>query len=547
MPEVAPRATARTAPPTKAALARDGHTKAASDPVARLRQRKAQALLGGGAARIEAQHAKGKYTARERIELLVDAGSFVEMDPFVRHQSVHFGMEKSRFDGDGVVTGHGTVNGQLVFVYSQDFTVLGGSLGYETGQKIAKVLDQAMAVGAPVIGFNDSGGARIQEGVASLAGYGDIFFRNVKASGVVPQISVIVGPSAGGAVYSPALTDFIIMTKDTSHMFVTGPDVVKTVTGEQASQEELGGASVHEIKSGVASFAGVDEEETIDLIRRLLSYIPANNLAELPIRTPDDDRNRMDDDLDHIVPAEPNKPYDVRDVLTCVMDKASFFEIQPRWAANLVIGFARLDGVPVGVVANQPAALAGALDIEASIKGAKFIRFCDAFNIPLVTFVDVPGFLPGLGQEHGGIIRNGAKLLYAYCEATVPKLQVVLRKSYGGAYIVMSSKHLGGDVNLAWPATEIAVMGAEGAVEIIHKRELAKLAAEDPDAARALKKKFTAEYQEKFANPYVAAERGWVDDIIEPRETRPRLIAALGPLLNKRETRPAKKHGLTPL
>ncbi len=519
-----------------------------ADPVERLRERRAKALQGGGPARIEAQHKKGKYTARERIELLADPGTFVEFDPYVRTQATDFGLDKSKFDGDGVVTGHCQVNGQLVFVYAQDFTVLGGSLGYQTGQKIAKVLDQAMAVGAPVIGFNDSGGARIQEGVASLAGYGDIFFRNVKASGVVPQISVIVGPSAGGAVYSPALTDFIFMVDETSHMFVTGPDVVKTVTGEEASQEELGGSSVHTVKSGVASFSGIDEDDTVRLIKKLLEYIPANNLAELPIRQdPGDDPQRMDNELDAIVPADANKPYDVREVVRRVMDRDSFFEVQPKWAQNIVVGFSRLNGIPVGIVANQPAVLAGALDIEASIKGAKFIRFCDSFNIPIVSFIDVPGFLPGLGQEHGGIIRNGAKLLYAYCEATVPKLAVTLRKSYGGAYIVMSSKHVGSDLNIAWPQTEIAVMGAAGAVEILKRRELAKVAEEDPQAALELKAQFEAEYQEKFANPYVAAERGWVDDIVEPRETRPRLIAALLPLMNKRETRPAKKHGLTPL
>jgi acetyl-CoA carboxylase carboxyltransferase component len=518
-----------------------------TDPIAALRDRKAKAIQGGGPARIEAQHKKGKYTARERLDLLLDKDSFVEMDPFVRSQARHFGMDKMQFDGDGVVTGHGTIHGRLVFVYSQDFTVLGGSLGNATGKKIAKVIDQAISCGAPVLGFNDSGGARIQEGVASLAGYGEIFFNNVKASGVIPQISVIVGPSAGGAVYSPALTDFTIMTQDTSHMFVTGPDVVKTVTGEQATQEELGGASVHEVKSGVASFSGLDEDETIERIRTLLEYLPSNNLAELPIKDTGDARGRMDDEIQNIVPSEPNKPYDVREVVNRVMDLGSFFEIQPKWAQNIVVGFARLDGIPVGVVANQPAVLAGALDIEASIKGAKFIRFCDSFNIPLVTLVDVPGFLPGMGQEHGGIIRNGAKLLYAYCEATVPKLQVVLRKSYGGAYIVMSSKHVGSDLNLAWPGTEIAVMGAAGAVEIIHRRKLAALMEEDPAEAARVRAEFEAEYAEKFSNPYAAAEMGWVDDIIEPRETRPRLIAALLPLLNKREQRPAKKHGLTPL
>ncbi|MGB0651659.1 MAG: acyl-CoA carboxylase subunit beta [Thermoplasmatota archaeon] len=517
------------------------------DPVTRLRERRSQAALGGGTARIEAQHAKGKYTARERIDLLVDPGTFVELDPYVRTQSTNFGLDRNRFDGDGVVTGYGYVDGRLVYLYSQDFTVLGGSLGEQTAKKICKVLDLAVKNGAPVIGFNDSGGARIQEGVASLAGYGDIFFRNVAASGVVPQISVIVGPSAGGAVYSPALTDFIIMVEDTSHMFVTGPDVVKTVTGEEASQEELGGASVHTVKSGVASFSGLDEDDTIQKIKTLISYLPSNNLAELPVTEPTDDRFRMDSDLAALVPSSPNKPYDIREVITRVMDAGTFEEIQRKWAQNMVIGFARLDGHPVGIVANQPAVLAGALDIEGSVKGAKFIRFCDAFNIPIISFVDVPGFLPGLGQEHGGIIRNGAKLLYAYCEATVPKLAVTTRKAYGGAYIVMSSKHVGSDVNLAWPGAEIAVMGAGGAVEILHKRELAKLAAEDPAQALLLKAQFEAEYQEKFANPFVAAERGWVDDVIEPAETRPRLIAALWPLINKREHRPSKKHGLTPL
>jgi len=532
----APPVTVKTAPATPPL-----------DPIDRLRERKARVLEGGGPSRIEAQHAKGKYTARERLDLLFDPGTFVELDPFVRTQCRNFGLDKAAMDGDGVVTGYGYVEGRLIYVYSQDFTVLGGSLGEATARKICKVQDLALKNGAPVLGFNDSGGARIQEGVAALAGYGDIFFRNVNASGVVPQISVIVGPSAGGAVYSPALTDFIIMTDDTSHMFVTGPDVVKTVTGEDASQEELGGASVHAVKSGVASFSGVDEDESIQLIKTLLSYLPSNNLSELPVTVPEDDRFRMDAALDALVPREPNKPYDMRQVLARVMDKDTFFEIQPKWAQNILIGFARLDGYPVGVVANQPAVLAGALDIEASIKGAKFIRFCNAFNIPIVSFVDVPGFLPGLGQEHGGIIRNGAKLLYAYCEATVPKLAVITRKSYGGAYIVMSSKHVGSDVNLAWPAAEIAVMGAEGAVNILHRRELAKRAAEDPASAEALRQGFTAEYQEKFANPYVAAERGWIDDVIEPDETRPRLIQALWPLINKREQRPQKKHGIVPL
>ncbi|HUR62158.1 MAG TPA: acyl-CoA carboxylase subunit beta [Candidatus Thermoplasmatota archaeon] len=545
-----PQGKAAPAPPAPAravASPANGVASKAKDPISRLRERKAQANLGGGPARIQAQHDKGKYTARERIDLLCDPGTFVEMDAFVRTQSTSFGMDKSRFDGDGVVTGYGYVAGRLVYVYSQDFTVLGGSLGEQTARKICKVQDMALRNGAPIVGFNDSGGARIQEGVASLAGYGDIFFRNVAASGVIPQISVIVGPSAGGAVYSPALTDFVVMVEDSSHMFVTGPDVVKTVTGEEASQEELGGASVHTVKSGVASFSGLDEDDAIRKIRSLLAYLPSNNLSELPVVPPTDDRFRMDEALDTIVPDNPNKPYDMRDIILRVMDKGSFEEIQSKWATNIVIGIARLDGYPVGIVANQPAVLAGALDIEGSIKAAKWIRFLDAFNFPIISFVDTPGFLPGLGQEHGGIIRNGAKLLYAYCEASTPKLAVITRKSYGGAYIVMSSKHVGTDMNLAWPAAEIAVMGAEGAVNILYKREMQKLAGEDPAKAKELAARFQAEYQEKFANPYVAAERGWVDDVIEPSETRPRLIQALWPLINKREQRPAKKHGLTPL
>ncbi len=544
---------AKQAPPaTQAPSTTNGATTAPApslglDPVSRLRARRAKAVEGGGAARIQAQHDKGKYTARERIDLLCDPGTFVELDPFVRTQATTFGMDKNRFDGDGVVTGYGYVGGRLVYIYSQDFTVLGGSLGEQTAKKICKVQDMALRNGAPIIGFNDSGGARIQEGVASLAGYGDIFFRNVAASGVIPQISVIVGPSAGGAVYSPALTDFVVMVEDSSHMFVTGPDVVKTVTGEDASQEELGGASVHTVKSGVASFSGLDEDDAIRKIKILLSLLPSNNLSDLPVEKPADDRFRMDAELDSIVPDHPNKPYDVRDIVTRVMDKGSWEEIQSKWATNIVIGLARLDGLPVGVVANQPAVLAGALDIEASIKAAKWIRFLDAFNFPIVSFVDTPGFLPGLGQEHGGIIRNGAKLLYAYCEATVPKLAVITRKSYGGAYIVMSSKHVGTDVNLAWPNAEIAVMGAEGAVNILYKRDLQKLVSEDPTKAKEFAAKFQAEYQERFANPYAAAERGWVDDVIEPSETRPKLIAALWPLINKREQRPQKKHGLVPL
>jgi acetyl-CoA carboxylase carboxyltransferase component len=545
----------KTTPPPKAVqqertMPKDGAAAAPTtpkDPLTRLRSRRAQANQGGGAERIKAQHDKGKYTARERIDLLVDPGTFVELDAFVRSQATTFGMDKARFDGDGVVTGYGYVDGRLVYIYSQDFTVLGGSLGEATAKKICKVQELALKNGAPIIGFNDSGGARIQEGVASLAGYGDIFFRNVNASGVVPQISVIVGPSAGGAVYSPALTDFIVMVDDTSHMFVTGPDVVKTVTGEDATQEELGGTSVHAVKSGVAHFSGVDEDEAIQLLKRLIAYLPSNNISDLPLVKPTDDRFRMNELLDTIIPENPNKPYDMRDIISMIVDKGSFFEIQPRWAQNMLIAFARLDGYPVGIVANQPSVLAGALDIEASIKAAKFIRFLDAFNFPIITFCDVPGFLPGLSQEHGGIIRNGAKLLYAYCEATSPKLCVITRKSYGGAYIVMSSKHVGSDVNFAWPGAEIAVMGADGAVGILYKREMLRLAAEDPSKAKELTAKFQAEYAEKFANPYVAAERGWIDDVIEPSETRPKLIQAMWPLINKREQRPPKKHGIIPL
>ncbi len=546
---VAPSTSASSTPSAKGSA--NGAGVPPLDAISKLRARKAQAQLGGGPVRIQAQHDKGKYTARERIDLLCDPGTFVELDPFVRTQATSFGMDKARFDGDGVVTGFGYVGGRLVYIYSQDFTVLGGSLGEQTARKICKVQDMALRNGAPIIGFNDSGGARIQEGVASLAGYGDIFFRNVAASGVIPQISVIVGPSAGGAVYSPALTDFVVMVEDSSHMFVTGPDVVKTVTGEDASQEELGGASVHTVKSGVASFSGLDEDDAIRKIKSLLAYLPSNNISELPVVPPTDDRFRMDDALDTIVPDSPNKPYEMRDIIGRVMDKGSWEEIQSKWATNVVIGIARLDGYPVGVVANQPAVLAGALDIEGSIKAAKWIRFLDAFNFPIVSFVDTPGFLPGLGQEHGGIIRNGAKLLYAYCEATTPKLCVITRKSYGGAYIVMSSKHVGTDVNFAWPNAEIAVMGAEGAVNILYKRDMQKLIESagpaGPARAKELAAKFQAEYQEKFANPYVAAERGWIDDVIEPSETRPKLIQALWPLINKREQRPNKKHGLVPL
>ena len=512
------------------------------EKIERLRELREKAKLGGGKERIEAQHAKGKLTARERIELLLDPDSFVEIDPFVVHRCTEFGMAEKKILGDGVVTGYGTIDGRLVFVFSQDFTVFGGSLGEMFAKKVCKIMDLAMKVGAPVIGLNDSGGARIQEGVASLAGYGDIFFRNVLASGVVPQISAIMGPCAGGAVYSPALTDFIIMVDKTSHMFITGPNVIKAVLGQEVTFEELGGALVHNQKSGVAHFVVKNEEECMQLIRTLLSYLPSNNMEDPPIVDTGDDPNRMDEGLADIIPDDPDKPYDVKEIIYSVVDNGEFLEVQPLWAPNIVIGFARLNGKTVGVVANQPLYYAGALDINSSIKAGRFVRFCDAFNIPIITFVDVPGFLPGIDQEHGGIIRNGAKLLYAYCEATVPKITVILRKAYGGAYDVMGSKHSGADINLAWPTAEIAVMGAEGAINIIFRKELAK--AEDPEKKR---KKLVAEYRRKFANPYVAAEKGYIDDVIEPAETRPRLISALEMLVTKREPRPAKKHANLPL
>ncbi len=507
-----------------------------------LRELREQARQGGGPERVARQHAKGKLTARERIELLLDKGSFRELDMFVTHRTTDFGLDKQKFLGDGVVTGYGTINGRLVFVFSQDFTVLGGSLGEAHAQKICKVLDLAMKNGAPVIGINDSGGARIQEGVISLAGYADIFLRNTLASGVIPQISLIMGPAAGGAVYSPAITDFIIMVKNTSYMFITGPEVVKAVTHEEVTFEELGGAWTHATKSGVAHFAAENEEDAIFLAQTLLSYLPQNNLEDPPIRPTTDDPLRMAPELDTIVPANPNKPYDIKEVIRHIVDDGIFFEVHEHYAQNIVVGFAHLGGQPVGIVANQPAVLAGVLDIDASVKAARFVRFCDAFNIPIVTFVDVPGFMPGVNQEHGGIIRHGAKLLYAYAEATVPKLTVITRKAYGGAYDVMSSKHLRGDINLAWPSAEIAVMGPEGAVNIIFRRQLAQ--AEDPEAERA---RLVAEYRAKFANPYVAASRGFIDDVIVPRETRPRLINALEMLRNKRDTNPPKKHGNIPL
>jgi propionyl-CoA carboxylase beta chain len=510
--------------------------------IKRLRELKAQARLGGGPERIEAHHKKGRLTARERLDLLLDKGSFREVDAFVQHRTHDFGLDEQKYLGDSVVTGWGTIEGRLVYVFSQDFTVFGGSLGEVHAEKICKIMDMAMKNGAPVIGLNDSGGARIQEGVVSLGGYADIFLRNTLASGVIPQISAIMGPCAGGAVYSPALTDFIFMVRNSSYMFVTGPDVVKAVTHEEVTFEELGGASVHAEKSGVCHVAADSEADTLYLIRKLLSYLPQNNMEDPPFVPSNDDPLRMDEALDRLIPDDPGKPYDIKDAIRMIVDNGQFFEIHESFAQNIVVGFARLGGHSVGIVANQPAVLAGVLDIDASEKAARFVRFCDAFNIPLVTFVDVPGFLPGTYQEHHGIIRAGAKLLYAYCEATVPKLTVITRKAYGGAYDVMSSKHIRGDINLAWPSAEIAVMGPEGAVNIIFRKEIEK--AEDPLKRKA---ELVAEYREKFANPYIAAERGYLDDVIEPRETRPRLINALEMLSNKRDANPAKKHGNIPL
>ena len=507
-----------------------------------LRRRRAEAKLGGGKERIDAQHKRGKLTARERLELLLDPGSFVETDLFVVHRTTDFDMETRKVPGDGVVTGYGTIDGRLVFVFSQDFTVFGGSLGEMFANKIVKIMDLAMKVGAPMIGLNDSGGARIQEGVKSLGGFAEIFYRNVIASGVIPQISVILGPCAGGAVYSPAITDFVVMAKGISNMFITGPEVVKAATGEEVSFEALGGATVHAEKSGVAHFASDSERDAMRIVRRILSYVPSNNVEEPPVLDLRDDSERRDPELATIVPSESDKPYDMRDVITRVTDRGSFFEVHEAWARNIVVGFARLDGHPVGVVGNQPAVLAGTLDINSSTKGARFVRFCDAFNLPLVTFVDVPGFLPGTDQEHGGIIRNGAKLIYAFAEATVPKMTVITRKAYGGAYDVMNSKHLRADFNVAWPSAEIAVMGPEGAVNIVFRKEIE--AAKDPRKRAA---ELVTEYREKFANPYLAAELGYIDDVIEPEETRPVLIKALHALRSKRESRPQRKHGNLPL
>ncbi len=514
-----------------------------SDPkIQQLRETKERARQGGGPERIAKQHQQGKLTARERIDLLLDSGSFRELDSFVTHRAADFGMADKKYLGDSVVTGWGTIDGRLVYVFSQDFTVFGGSLSQAHAQKIVKIMELAMKNGAPVIGLNDSGGARIQEGVVSLGGYADIFLRNTLASGVVPQISAIMGPCAGGAVYSPALTDFIFMVKNTSYMFITGPDVIKSVMHEDVTFEELGGASVHNSKSGVAHFAAESEADCLYLIRQLLGYLPQNNMEDPPFVRTNDDPLRMDERLDAIVPDNPHKPYDMKEVIGLVADDGKFFEVQEHFAMNVIVGFARLGGHSVGIVAQQPQVLAGVLDIDASEKAARFIRFCDCFNVPIITFEDVPGFLPGVGQEHGGVIRSGAKLLYAYCEATVPKITVITRKSYGGAYCVMNSKHIRGDLNLAWPTAEIAVMGPDGAVNIIFRQELAE--AEDPAAKKA---ELVAMYREKFANPYVAAEWGYIDDIIEPKETRPRLINALEMLQNKRDTNPPKKHGNIPL
>jgi propionyl-CoA carboxylase beta chain len=507
-----------------------------------LRDKIRRAEEGGGAERRERQHREGKLTARERVEMLLDEGSFEELDTLVEHRCLDFGMAEQKVPGDGVVSGYGRVDGRLVYVFAQDFTVFGGSLSETNAKKICKVMDLAMKMGAPVVGLNDSGGARIQEGVASLGGYADIFLRNTLASGVVPQISAIMGPCAGGAVYSPAITDFNVMVKDTSYMFVTGPDVIKTVTHEEVSKEDLGGAMTHNMKSGVAHFAVEDDRACLALIRDLLSYVPSNNLEEPPLRRSDDPPDREDPSLETLIPAEPNKPYDIKRLIAAVVDERAFLEVHEHFAPNLVVGFARFGGRSVGIVANQPAVLAGCLDIDASVKGARFVRFCDAFNIPLVIFEDVPGFLPGTAQEFSGIIRHGAKLLYAFAEATVPKITVITRKAYGGAYCVMASKHIRTDLNFAYPTAEIAVMGPEGAVNILYRRELAKAA--DPEALRAEK---VAEFREKFANPYVAADRGFIDAVIEPRQTRRKIISGLDMTRTKRDKNPPKKHGNIPL
>lgn len=508
----------------------------------RLKERTRLAEEGGGEIRIKKQHSAGKMTARERINFLLDEGTFEEFDKLVVHRSRDFGLDKQVYPGDGVITGHGLIDGRQVFVFAQDFTVFGGSLSETHAEKICKVMDLALKVGAPIIGLNDSGGARIQEGVVSLGGYADIFLRNTLASGVVPQISCIMGPCAGGAVYSPAITDFNVMVKDTSYMFITGPDVIKTVTHEDVSKEELGGAMTHNRVSGVAHFAADSDEHALRLVRELLSFIPSNNMDDPPLSAAADPADRVEPKLNSVVPEVPSQPYDIRDVIHVVVDEGYFFEVHQYYAPNIVVGFARLGGRTVGIVANQPAYLAGVLDIDASIKGARFVRFCDCFNIPLITFEDVPGFMPGVSQEHGGIIRHGAKLLYAFAEATVPKITVITRKAYGGAYCVMASKHIRTDINFAWPSAEIAVMGAEGAVGVLYRREIGEAA--DPEAARRAR---ITELEDKFANPYVAAERGFIDEVIEPALTRPKLIRALSLLKNKRDTNPPKKHGNIPL
>ena len=513
-------------------------TRPIDDRIDELRRLEAEAEQAGGAAAIERQHERGKLTARERIARLLDEGSFVETDKLVRHRSYGFGIEDRRPYSDAVVTGWGTIDGRKVFVFAQDFTVFGGSLGEVMGEKVCKIMDLALETGAPVIGLNDSGGARIQEGAASLAGYGYIFDRNVRSSGVIPQISAIMGPCAGGAVYSPAMTDFIFMVAETSHMFITGPDVIKTVTGEEVTQEELGGAMSHASKSGVAHFVAGNDEDCIDQIRYLLSFIPSNNFESPPYFPPSDDPLRSCDDLLDLIPDSANKPYDMHQVIKTVFDDGEFFEVHPYWAQNILCGFARLAGHPVGIVANQPQVLAGCLDIESSEKAARFVRFCDAFNIPLITFVDVPGFLPGTEQEFGGIIKHGSKLLYAFTEATVPRMTVITRKAYGGAYVVMNSKHIRADMSFAWPSSEIAVMGAEGAVNIIHRKEIA--GADDAETKRG---ELISDYNEKFLTPYIAAERGYVDAVIEPQDTRKKLVQTLEMLRSKRETIPQRKHG----
>jgi len=512
------------------------------EKIKKLEELNAAALFGGGAERIERQHKAGRLTARERIELLLDPGSFVEVDKFVVHRCNDFGMEQEKVPGDGVVTGWGTIDGRQIFVFAQDFTVFGGSLSGAFAEKICKIMDLAAKAGAPVIGLNDGAGARIQEGIVSLGGYGDVFLRNVLQSGVIPQISAIMGPCAGGAVYSPAMTDFIIMVKNTSYMFITGPDVIKTVTHEEVSAEALGGAQAHASKSGVAEFAAASEEEALQIIRTLLSYVPQNNLEDPPFVPSDDDPNRAEPALRTIVPDNPNKPYDMKELIKLVVDDGVFFEVHAAWAKNIVVGFARFGGRSVGIVANQPAHLAGVLDIQSSQKAARFVRFCDCFNIPLVTFVDVPGFLPGTEQEYGGIITHGSKLLYAFCEATVPKITIITRKAYGGAYVVMNSKHSRADVNFAYPTAEIAVMGPDGAVNIVFRDELKR--SKNPTETR---KALEADYREKFANPYKAAELGYIDAVIKPEETRPRIINALEMLKNKRDTTPPRKHGNIPL